>query len=192
MQPRPPLQNSFSSSALHAHLQETACNFLLGRISDGETKARTAAGLSAAQRPQGLGVRTRPPDWRSVRSHRVVARLIHAAPPRRRRPTVAEPSGSDAGPPEQVAPEALKGGARRAGLAQENASYSPSMRKPRLTNATAPPSPSPSMEPPRLIHSAPGLPDTCPLPHPSAANAAAAASMSGPAADTPSAIQICR
>ncbi|XP_078186357.1 cytosolic acyl coenzyme A thioester hydrolase isoform X7 [Callithrix jacchus] len=54
----------------------------------------------------------------------------------------------------------------------------------------APPLPSPSMAPPRLIHSAPGLPDTCALLQPSAA--AAAASMSGPDVETPSAIQICR
>ncbi|XP_044625499.2 cytosolic acyl coenzyme A thioester hydrolase isoform X1 [Equus asinus] len=46
------------------------------------------------------------------------------------------------------------------------------------------------MAPPGPIHSAPGLPDTCALLQPPAA--AAAASMSGPAAETPSAIQICR
>ncbi|XP_069893326.1 cytosolic acyl coenzyme A thioester hydrolase isoform X6 [Dipodomys merriami] len=59
----------------------------------------------------------------------------------------------------------------------------------------APPPPSPSMAPPGLIHSAPGLTDTCVrLPPPQAATAAAAtaASMSGPDAETPSAIQICR
>nr|XP_035920376.1 cytosolic acyl coenzyme A thioester hydrolase isoform X2 [Halichoerus grypus] len=44
------------------------------------------------------------------------------------------------------------------------------------------------MAPPGLIHSAPGLPDTCALLQP----LAAAAGMSGPAAETPSAIQICR
>ncbi|KAM5268839.1 cytosolic acyl coenzyme A thioester hydrolase isoform 3-T3 [Hipposideros larvatus] len=53
----------------------------------------------------------------------------------------------------------------------------------------APPLPSPSMAPPGLIHSAPGPPDTCALLQ---LPAAAAASMSGPAAETPSAIQICR
>ncbi|EGW15173.1 hypothetical protein I79_025397 [Cricetulus griseus] len=53
----------------------------------------------------------------------------------------------------------------------------------------APPPSSPSMAPPRLIHSAPGLLDTCSqLPPPSAV----AEKMSGPATDTPSAIQICR
>ncbi|KAM4806096.1 cytosolic acyl coenzyme A thioester hydrolase isoform X5 [Urocitellus parryii] len=59
----------------------------------------------------------------------------------------------------------------------------------------APPPPSPSMAPPGLIHSAPGPPDTCALlPPPPAATAAAAAAatMSGPVAETPSAIQICR
>ncbi|VFV41235.1 cytosolic acyl coenzyme a thioester hydrolase, partial [Lynx pardinus] len=44
------------------------------------------------------------------------------------------------------------------------------------------------MAPPGLIHSAPGLPDTCVL----FQSFADAASMSGPAAETPSAIQICR
>ncbi|XP_049474151.1 cytosolic acyl coenzyme A thioester hydrolase isoform X1 [Panthera uncia] len=44
------------------------------------------------------------------------------------------------------------------------------------------------MAPPGLIHSAPGLPDTCFL----FQSFADAASMSGPAAETPSAIQICR
>nr|XP_020022263.1 cytosolic acyl coenzyme A thioester hydrolase-like [Castor canadensis] len=59
----------------------------------------------------------------------------------------------------------------------------------------APPPPSPSMAPPGLIHSAPGLPDTCAPLSPSravAAATAAATSMSGSVADTPSAIQICR
>ncbi|XP_049631298.1 cytosolic acyl coenzyme A thioester hydrolase isoform X3 [Suncus etruscus] len=55
------------------------------------------------------------------------------------------------------------------------------------------------MAPPRLIHSAPARPDTCELLPPGAATAvpvvvaaATAASMSAPAVDTPSAIQICR
>ncbi|XP_021099309.1 cytosolic acyl coenzyme A thioester hydrolase isoform X4 [Heterocephalus glaber] len=58
----------------------------------------------------------------------------------------------------------------------------------------APPPPSPSMAPPGLIHSTPGPPDACaPLSPPrAAASAAAAASMSGPVTETPSAIQICR
>ncbi|XP_039697967.1 cytosolic acyl coenzyme A thioester hydrolase [Pteropus medius] len=46
------------------------------------------------------------------------------------------------------------------------------------------------MAPPELIHSAPGPPETSAFLQPPAA--AAAASMSGPTAETPSAIQICR
>lgn len=76
-----------------------------------------------------------------------------------------------------------------AGPAQEAAFDSPPALRPRPTGAQAPPPPSPSMAPPGLIHSAPGLPDTCALLQ---SLAAAAAGMSGLAAETPSAIQICR
>ncbi|XP_044798862.1 cytosolic acyl coenzyme A thioester hydrolase isoform X3 [Bubalus bubalis] len=75
----------------------------------------------------------------------------------------------------------------RGGASREAAFDSPSAARPRLSGAMAPPPPSPSMAPPGLIHSAPGLLDTCALPQPPAA-----ATMSGPATETPSAIQICR
>ncbi|XDA81700.1 hypothetical protein R6Z07F_011631 [Ovis aries] len=83
-----------------------------------------------------------------------------------------------------------RGGARagmRGGASREAAFDSPLAIRRRLSGAMAPPPPAPSMAPPGLIHSAPGLLDTCALPQPPAA-----ATMSGPAAETPSAIQICR